>query len=96
MPPLAIIPGDPVRVSRIAEKMQNPALLASHREFTTYRAELDGKSVVIWATGVFGAKYRDNGIGIAFFEGALATKIAALVIGTKKSKFLSVQPQTQS
>ena len=51
---LAILPGDPARVSRIAEKMQNPSLLASHREFTTYRAELDGQSVVICSTGIGG------------------------------------------
>lgn len=51
---LAIIPGDPARVARIAEKMQHPRLLASHREFTSYLAELDGKPVVICSTGIGG------------------------------------------
>jgi len=44
---LAIIPGDPARVQKIAELMDNPVFLASHREYTLYRAELDGKSVVV-------------------------------------------------
>lgn len=51
---LAIVPGDPARVSRIAEKMNRPRLLASHREFTTWLAELDGKPVVICSTGIGG------------------------------------------
>jgi uridine phosphorylase len=51
---LVIMPGDPARVARIAEKMQNSILLASHREFTTYRAELDGRPVVICSTGIGG------------------------------------------
>jgi len=32
---LAIVPGDPARVARIAETMDEPAHLASVREFTT-------------------------------------------------------------
>ena len=51
---LAIVPGDPARVQKIAEKMQNPKLLASHREFTTYIAELDGKPIIICSTGIGG------------------------------------------
>lgn len=31
---LAIIPGDPERVKRIADCMENPTFLASHREYT--------------------------------------------------------------
>ncbi|MCU8335119.1 uridine phosphorylase, partial [Vibrio vulnificus] len=33
---LAIIPGDPARVQKIAEEMENPVFLASHREYTLY------------------------------------------------------------
>ncbi len=51
---LAIIPGDPARVERIAALMDNPQLLASHREFTSYLAEIDGQSVVICSTGIGG------------------------------------------
>ena len=41
---LAIVPGDPDRVEKIAALMDKPVKLASHREFTTWRAELDGKT----------------------------------------------------
>ncbi|CAM2970690.1 uridine phosphorylase [Vibrio rarus] len=51
---LAIIPGDPERVQRIAECMENPKFLASHREYTVYLAELAGQSVVVCSTGIGG------------------------------------------
>lgn len=51
---LAIIPGDPERVKKIAMLMSNPVELAVHREFTSWRGELEGKSVVICSTGIGG------------------------------------------
>lgn len=51
---LAIVPGDPDRVKKIAELMDNPRPLASHREFTSWLAELDGKPVVVCSTGIGG------------------------------------------
>lgn len=51
---LAIIPGDPARVEKIANLMDNPEFLASAREYTVYRAKLDGKSVVVCSTGIGG------------------------------------------
>jgi len=51
---LAIIPGDPERVARIAQLMDNPVKLAAHREFTSYLGELDGTPVVICSTGIGG------------------------------------------
>lgn len=51
---LAIVPGDPDRVKKIAELMDNPHPLASHREFTSWLAELDGKPVVVCSTGIGG------------------------------------------
>ncbi|USE34744.1 uridine phosphorylase [Endozoicomonas sp. SCSIO W0465] len=51
---LAIVPGDPERVERIAERMDNPEKLASLREFTTWRGELEGESVVVCSTGIGG------------------------------------------
>ncbi|WP_340607961.1 uridine phosphorylase [Xenorhabdus bharatensis] len=51
---LAIVPGDPDRVEKIARLMDNPVHLASHREFTTWRAEIDGKPVVVCSTGIGG------------------------------------------
>ncbi|WP_112477919.1 uridine phosphorylase [Vibrio variabilis] len=51
---LAIIPGDPARVKKIAELMDEPEFLASQREYTVYRAKLDGKPVVVCSTGIGG------------------------------------------
>jgi uridine phosphorylase len=51
---LAIIPGDPARVEKIANLMQEPKFLASHREYTLFLAKLDGKSVVVCSTGIGG------------------------------------------
>ncbi|MBD1573890.1 uridine phosphorylase [Vibrio sp. S17_S38] len=51
---LAIIPGDPARVEKIAQLMDEPEFLASHREYTVFRAKLNGKSVVVCSTGIGG------------------------------------------
>ncbi len=51
---LAIVPGDPERVKKIAALMDNPVQLASHREFTTWRADIDGKAVIVCSTGIGG------------------------------------------
>lgn len=51
---LAIIPGDPERVSRIASRLTNPRQLASKREFCSWLGELDGKPVVVCSTGIGG------------------------------------------
>ncbi len=51
---LAIVPGDPERVQKIAALMDNPQALAAHREFTSWRGELDGKPVIICSTGIGG------------------------------------------
>lgn len=51
---VAIVPGDPNRVEKIARLMNNPVHLASLREFTSWRGELDGKAVIICSTGIGG------------------------------------------
>lgn len=51
---LAIIPGDPERVARIAGLLANARHLASKREFTSWLGELDGKAVVVCSTGIGG------------------------------------------
>jgi len=51
---LAIVPGDPERVKRIAELMDNATFLASHREYTIYLAYIDAKAVVVCSTGIGG------------------------------------------
>lgn len=51
---LAILPGDPGRVEKIATLMEDPVRLASQREFTSWRARLDGKPVIVCSTGIGG------------------------------------------
>ncbi|GGZ10202.1 MULTISPECIES: uridine phosphorylase [Shewanella] len=51
---LAIVPGDPERVKRIAALLDDAEFLASHREFTSYVANIDGKPIVICSTGIGG------------------------------------------
>ncbi len=51
---IAIIPGDPNRVKKIADKMEGGELLAAHREFTIYLARLEGQPVVVCSTGIGG------------------------------------------
>lgn len=51
---VAIVPGDPARVKKIADLMENAIFLACHREFTTYLAFVEDKAVVICSTGVGG------------------------------------------
>jgi uridine phosphorylase len=51
---LAILPGDPERVERIASRLDAPMALASHREFTSWSGQLDGTPVIVCSTGVGG------------------------------------------
>jgi uridine phosphorylase len=51
---VAIMPGDPGRVEKIAAHLGDPAHLASNREFTSYLAFADGRPVVVCSTGIGG------------------------------------------
>ncbi len=51
---LAIVPGDPARVERIAKLMDNPVHLNSVREYTSWRAEINNTSVIVCSTGIGG------------------------------------------
>ena len=52
---LAILPGDPGRVERIAKAMKNPRFLAQNREFMMWMAESpEGRNVVVCSTGIGG------------------------------------------
>ena len=48
------MPGDPDRVERIAQLLDEPRALAAHREFTSWIGKLDGNSVVVCSTGIGG------------------------------------------
>lgn len=51
---IAIIPGDPARVEKIAKLMDEPKFLSSQREYTLFLAKLAGQSVVVCSTGIGG------------------------------------------
>ena len=51
---LAIVPGDPGRVERIASRLDDASFVAAHREFTTWRATLAGVPIAICSTGIGG------------------------------------------
>lgn len=51
---LAIVPGDPGRVERIAARLDDARFLASHREFTSHLGWLDGVPIVVCSTGIGG------------------------------------------
>lgn len=52
---LAILPGDPNRVKKIALLMDSPKYLSSYREFTTWSARLNKNKIIICSTGIGGA-----------------------------------------
>jgi len=47
-----LLPGDPGRVEKIASRFDNPAFVASHREYVTWTGELDGVAVSCTSTGI--------------------------------------------
>ena len=51
---LAIVPGDPERAERIANKLDNSVCLTKTREFHVYLAEVAEQSIVICSTGIGG------------------------------------------
>lgn len=51
---IAIVPGDPARVERIAANFDDPEFLASNREFTSFLGRVHDKPVLACSTGVGG------------------------------------------
>ncbi|MCL1882121.1 MAG: uridine phosphorylase [Oscillospiraceae bacterium] len=49
-----ILPGDPGRVSKIAEYLDDPKHIATNREYVTYTGSLDGTPVSVVSTGIGG------------------------------------------
>lgn len=52
---LAILPGDPARVKKIALLLDNPQYISSCREFVIWSAELDSNRIIICSTGIGGS-----------------------------------------
>lgn len=51
---IALLPGDPDRVQRIAERFSNAKQLASHREYQSYGGYVGNRYVVAMSTGIGG------------------------------------------
>ncbi len=51
---IALLPGDPDRVPRIAKRFKDSRLISSHREYTTYGGYVDGEYVISMSTGIGG------------------------------------------
>ncbi len=51
---VAIVPGDPGRVERIAATMERPEMLAAHREYTSALGWFGDTPVVVCSTGIGG------------------------------------------
>jgi uridine phosphorylase len=51
---LAILPGDPGRVERIATHFDDPRALASNREFTSWSGTAGGVPIIVCSTGIGG------------------------------------------
>ncbi len=49
-----ILPGDPDRVPKIAEFLDNPKQVARNREYNVYTGYLDGEKVTVCSTGIGG------------------------------------------
>ena len=49
-----ILPGDPGRCEKIAKYLDNPAFIASNREFTTWAGSLNGVKILVTSTGIGG------------------------------------------
>ncbi len=50
----AILPGDPGRVEKIAQYLDNPVFYHQSREYTTWLGELEGEKVLVMSTGMGG------------------------------------------
>ncbi len=50
----ALLPGDPGRVEKIAQKLDEPRFYAQNREYTTWIGKLNGENVLVMSTGMGG------------------------------------------
>ena len=51
---VVLIPGDPGRADRIAERLEDPKLIARSREYTVYTGSYNGTPVSVCSTGIGG------------------------------------------
>jgi len=52
LPPYLLLPGDPARAARIAQRLDSPREIAKNREFYSYRGLYKGVPVGVLSTGI--------------------------------------------
>ena len=52
LPPYLLLPGDPARAARIAQRLDSPKEIAKNREFHSYRGTYKGVPVGVLSTGI--------------------------------------------
>jgi len=75
----AILPGDPARVKKIVEFLDNPKPLSVHREYTSYEGFIDGEKVIVMSTGMGGPSMAIGveelfKIGAKYYAGVVQSK----------------------
>ena len=84
---LAIVPGDPARVAKIADRLSGARQVAAQREFTSHVGRLDDTPIVVCSTGIGGPS-----VSIAVEELAQLGVRTFLRVGTTGS----IQPDVES
>jgi uridine phosphorylase len=51
---VALLPGDPGRVPKIAERLRKPVALSTHREFNAFGGYIGSEKVLVMSTGIGG------------------------------------------
>ena len=51
---IALLPGDPGRVEKIAREMENPKMIGQCREYTSWLGRINGRPVLVMSTGMGG------------------------------------------
>ena len=51
---VVLLPGDPGRVEKIAAQLDQPRFLGQHREYLSWRGQIEGRNVLVMSTGMGG------------------------------------------
>ena len=49
-----ILPGDPGRVEKIAQFLDDPVYVSTNREYTVWNGKIEGETVTVMSTGMGG------------------------------------------
>lgn len=83
----ALLPGDPGRVSKIADLMDNPKFIGQNREYTSYLADVADQKVLVMSTGMGGPS---TAIGLE--ELAMLGIETVIRVGTSGGMQMNIMP----